>query len=196
MDGDRIRRARHERGYTLADVSKQTGYTASFISQLERNLKEPSLAALRKISDCLGCSVVWLVDDNSKDAADASCAGDEKLSGCFVPTSARRIVTMPDIYTRYEFFTPKSVDGRKPRMTGSCMHLNPKCWVSEKMIVHVDLDESVYLLQGVMEAHLGSKTFRLEPGDNLYILSGTPHNLLNPGDAEAIALVHFAAIMA
>ena len=50
-----IKKKRLEKGYTLAYMSKQLGFTASFLSQLERGLKQPSLESLRKISDFLSC---------------------------------------------------------------------------------------------------------------------------------------------
>ena len=56
MNWNRIREERKKKGYTLAQVARETGYSIGYISQLERNQKEPSLAALRKIAACLGCS--------------------------------------------------------------------------------------------------------------------------------------------
>ena len=61
MNWSRIRDKRKEKGYTLAQVAAETGYSVGYLSQLERNQKEPSLAALRKIANCLGCSEVWLI---------------------------------------------------------------------------------------------------------------------------------------
>ena len=53
-----LRHVRLARHYTLNQLSKETGCTASFLSQIERGLKEPSLATLRKISECLDVSLV------------------------------------------------------------------------------------------------------------------------------------------
>ena len=61
MNWSRIREQRKKKGYTLAQVARETGYSIGYISQLERNQKEPSLAALRKIANCLECSEVWLI---------------------------------------------------------------------------------------------------------------------------------------
>lgn len=55
MNPEIIKKKRLEKGYTLAYMSKQLGFTASFLSQLERGLKQPSLESLRKISDFLSC---------------------------------------------------------------------------------------------------------------------------------------------
>ena len=61
MDWNRIRQARQQKGYTLKQVAEMTGYSVGYISQLERNQKQPSLTALRKIAACLDCSEVWLI---------------------------------------------------------------------------------------------------------------------------------------
>ena len=58
MYGNRIREARKKKGMTLKQVADATGYTIGHISQIERNLKSPSLSALRKIAACLECSEV------------------------------------------------------------------------------------------------------------------------------------------
>lgn len=43
MNWNRIREERKKKGYTLAQVARETGYSIGYISQLERNQKEPSL---------------------------------------------------------------------------------------------------------------------------------------------------------
>ena len=48
MYGNRIREARKKKGMTLKQVADATGYTIGHISQIERNLKSPSLSARGK----------------------------------------------------------------------------------------------------------------------------------------------------
>ncbi|MCD7908038.1 MAG: helix-turn-helix transcriptional regulator [Clostridium sp.] len=69
MNWSRIRDERKKKGYTLAQVAEETGYTIGYLSQLERNQKQPSLAALRKIANCLGCSEVWLIMGTENETA-------------------------------------------------------------------------------------------------------------------------------
>ena len=52
MYGSRIREMRKKRGLTLKEVAEATGYTIGHISQIERDLKSPSLEALRQIAVC------------------------------------------------------------------------------------------------------------------------------------------------
>ena len=61
MYGSRIREMRKRRGLTLKEVAEATGNTIGQISQIERDLKTPSLVALRKFAAWLNCSEVWLI---------------------------------------------------------------------------------------------------------------------------------------
>lgn len=194
MNGAKIRQLRLSRGSTLMQMAEQTGYTASFISQIERNLRQPSLAALRRIADYLACSVVWiLMDEGPRTPARKTLKPRRGDSHC-IRCSARRIITMPEIDVHYEIVTPTVAEGKpKPRMTGMYVKLQPGQWISEKEICHHEVEESVLLLQGSMEAHLGGNAYTLGPGDSLYIPEGVMHNFCNAGSDELIAVVYFSA---
>ena len=63
MYGSRIREMRKRRGLTLKEVAEATGYTIGHISQIERDLKSPSLVALRKIAAELNkseCTIIFI----------------------------------------------------------------------------------------------------------------------------------------
>ena len=47
--GDIIRARRRALDLTLMDVARKTGFSASYLSQVERNLVAPSVAALMKM---------------------------------------------------------------------------------------------------------------------------------------------------
>ena len=48
--GQRIREKRKERGLSLKSLAKAIGKTPSFLSQVERDLAEPSITSLRDIA--------------------------------------------------------------------------------------------------------------------------------------------------
>ncbi|MCS7202576.1 MAG: helix-turn-helix transcriptional regulator [Dictyoglomus sp.] len=54
--GDKIRKIRKQKNLTLEELSKKTGLSLSYISLIERGLKNPSLKALEKIAECLDIS--------------------------------------------------------------------------------------------------------------------------------------------
>lgn len=59
-----IRELRCRKNFTLRQLSEKTGYTVSFLSQLERGIKNPSLDALRAIAQALDVSLVSLMNNS------------------------------------------------------------------------------------------------------------------------------------
>ena len=53
MLGEHVRNIRKKRGITLKELAEKTGLSIGYISQIERNLTDPSLSTLRKLSAAL-----------------------------------------------------------------------------------------------------------------------------------------------
>lgn len=174
MKGERIKEFRLKKGYTLADLGKKTGFTASFLSQIERGIKSPSLASLRKIADCLGVSVLaFIVDEDDS---------------YLIRKDKRKKIVIPEIGTEYEFITPISPHGSiEPNMGGIYVELKPKNCVSEGLVRH-DAQQSIYVIEGQIDVHLSDEVYRLNEGDSFYIQSNVPHNIMNSGDKKAIII--------
>ncbi|WP_460815879.1 helix-turn-helix domain-containing protein [Microbacterium petrolearium] len=58
--GEQLRRRRHERGETLADVAARAGVSVQYLSEVERGLKEPSSEILSAVVGALGGSLLDL----------------------------------------------------------------------------------------------------------------------------------------
>jgi len=52
--GAHIRKLRHEMGWSEEELAAEAGVSASYLSQLERGLRNPSLDKLEAIYDALG----------------------------------------------------------------------------------------------------------------------------------------------
>lgn len=59
--GNEVRTCRRERELTQEDVSRATGLHVTYISQVERGIKNVSLANILKLSHALGCPAARLV---------------------------------------------------------------------------------------------------------------------------------------
>ncbi|MHB1420174.1 MAG: helix-turn-helix transcriptional regulator [Bacillota bacterium] len=59
--GERIRELREERGNSLAEFAGQAGISISYLSEIERGAKKPSLKTIEKIADALHVSKSQLV---------------------------------------------------------------------------------------------------------------------------------------
>ena len=196
MYGSRIREMRKRRGLTLKEVAEATGYTIGHISQIERDLKSPSLVALRKIAACLNCSEVWLIMDDSELSAKSSEEGKKSKESYLMRKENRIPMKIPEIDVSYSIFTPSKLpNAQEAQMTGLIVRLKPNTWVTEKMISHGNYDESLLLLKGELELRIDNSTYMIYEGDSFYIPKNCLHNYLNISDEEATIIVYFSQLV-
>lgn len=196
MYGSRIREMRKRRGLTLKEVAEATGYTMGHISQIERDLKSPSLVALRKIAACLNCSEVWLIMDDSELSAKSSEEGKKSKESYLMRKENRIPMKIPEIDVSYSIFTPSKLpNAQEAQMTGLIVRLKPNTWVTEKMISHGNYDESLLLLKGELELRIDNSTYMIYEGDSFYIPKNCLHNYLNTSNEEATIIVYFSQLV-
>ena len=196
MYGRRIREMRKRRGLTLKEVAEATGYTIGHISQIERDLKSPSLVALRKIAACLNCSEVWLIMDDSELSAKSSEEGKKSKESYLMRKENRIPMKIPEIDVSYSIFTPSKLpNAQEAQMTGLIVRLKPNTWVTEKMISHGNYDESLLLLKGELELRIDNSTYIIYEGESFYIPKNCLHNYLNTSDEEATIIVYFSQLI-
>ncbi len=196
MYGRRIREMRKRRGLTLKEVAEATGYTIGHISQIERDLKSPSLVALRKIAACLNCSEVWLIMDDSELSAKSSEEGKKSKEFYLMRKENRIPMKIPEIDVSYSIFTPSKLpNAQEAQMTGLIVRLKPNTWVTEKMISHGNYDESLLLLKGELELRIDNSTYMIYEGDSFYIPKNCLHNYLNTSNEEATIIVYFSQLV-
>lgn len=171
MIGAKIRQFRAQKGLTLQELAHKTSTTAGYLSQLERDLTDPSLATLRRIASALGVPVFSLLREDG--------------AAAYVPASQRHKVSFHDAGVVYELLTPPNepaADG--PDFLMMTFSVPPQCFASEERISH-DAAECLYLTSGILEVLIGENTCQLIAGDCIVIPSGAPHNLYNPGPEPA-----------
>ena len=196
MYGSRIREMRKRRGLTLKEVAEATGDTIGHISQIERDLKSPSLVALRKIAACLNCSEVWLIMDDSELSAKSSEEGKKSKESYLMRKENRIPMKIPEIDVSYSIFTPSKLpNAQEAQMTGLIVRLKPNTWVTEKMISHGNYDESLLLLKGELELRIDNSTYMIYEGDSFYIPKNCLHNYLNTSNEEATIIVYFSQLV-
>ena len=196
MYGRRIREMRKRRGLTLKEVAEATGYTIGHISQIERDLKSPSLVALRKIAACLNCSEVWLIMGDSELSAQSPEEGKKSKESYLMRKENRIPMKIPEIDVSYSIFTPSKLpNAQEAQMTGLIVRLKPNTWVTEKMISHGNYDESLLLLKGELELRIDNSTYMIYEGDSFYIPKNCLHNYLNTSNEEATIIVYFSQLV-
>jgi len=61
--GATLRELRGRRGYSQEELARRSDLHRTFISQIERGLKSPSLGSLSKLAHALGMTLVELVEE-------------------------------------------------------------------------------------------------------------------------------------
>lgn len=188
FNGSYLKQLRKSGGYTLSRLSTETGYTASFLSQIERGLKEPSLTTLRKLSETLGAPVASFFSGEESDASQIS----RKTGGCsIVRKNNRPEVVIPELATRCEFVTEPSSGDAGHSLRGIVYTLLPGSDVSEGLVSHT-YDECIYVLSGEVSVLLADQSIPLREGDCIYISALTRHNFRN-GGPNASTLLSFSS---
>ncbi|MHB8172203.1 MAG: helix-turn-helix domain-containing protein [Thermincolia bacterium] len=67
IKGEKVRLLREERGYTLQEFAQKAGVSVSYLSELERGAKQPSLKTLDKLAITLNLPREQLVDTAATD---------------------------------------------------------------------------------------------------------------------------------
>ncbi len=175
--GPRIRKIRKEKGVTLEDLSRLTGFNVDFLSSLEKNEAQPQLGTVIKLSKALDSAFGRLV----------SGVGDRLYS--ITRKSERRVISRStsksgkkQLYT-YRSLAP-DVKGRHMEALIVQLEVDPDKEVS----VH-DGEEFIFVLDGTVIFEIGDDKFELEAGDSVYYLSTTPHHIAAKNEKATILAV-------
>ena len=135
-----IRELRRRKNFTLRQLSEKTGYTVSFLSQLERGIKNPSLDALRAIAQALDVSLVSLMNNSDYTAGSRGETGDDagESGFCVLPPDGRRTMPIDLPGVRYQLLNAQQLaPGHAGDVTMVLCTLQPGCSSSGKMVSHL-----------------------------------------------------------
>lgn len=62
IKGEKIRELREERGYSLADLARKAGISVSYLSEIERGTKKPSLKVIDKLARTMNINKSLIID--------------------------------------------------------------------------------------------------------------------------------------
>lgn len=173
MNGSKIRKLRIAAGITLNELAVKTQTTAGYLSQLERDLVDPSLSTLRKIAQALKTPLFSLIDTQD-DAAQ------------IIRKDRREKISFADSNVILEVITPK-LESAQDNVFAMTFSIMPHRWSNSERVSH-NVDECFYVQQGEIEVLVGSDTYMLNTGDSIYIKANTPHNIYNPSDCVAVGI--------
>ena len=171
MLGTKLKVVRKERNYSLEELAKRTGFSKSFLSQIENGKNSPSIASLKKITEALGISIGELFEEDRGDQV-------------YIQRKAERH-PMEGIKDKVIFeFVSSRVANRK--MEPLFFSLLPGGG-SEGEYSH-DGEEFLYIMAGTADLILDDERLTLEAGDCIYFDSSLRHRLLSRDGSEVKVL--------
>lgn len=166
MLGDKIRQKRNDIGMSMKELADQTGLSPGFISQVERELAEPSITSLRKIADALEVAVFhFFVEEESE--------------GRVVRKNSRQKIRFTESQLTYELLSP-DLNRQMETFIGT---LAPGGKTSTEPMAHPG-EEVIYVLEGEMYISVGTETYTLLEGDTIYYFGTIPHLIENTGTSR------------
>ncbi|RJF73306.1 cupin domain-containing protein [Deinococcus cavernae] len=167
--GPRLRAARQARGLTLDALVKLTGLDKSFLSRMERDLTQASVASLVKVCAALGIKPGALFDPPTTTLVRAGGAARVNFGGVNVE----------------ERLLSQGLNGEM-MILNSVIH--PGGHGGEELYT-LNADVTfVTVLEGVLEFMIEDAHYFLNPGDSLTMSSRIPHNWRNPGSVPTRVL--------
>lgn len=160
---EKIAALRKQRGYTLKEMSDACGLSISFLSQIENGASSLAITSLKKIADALEIPITYFFDSHENHNYHISLEEQEqwKLEG-----------------SPYEFIR---LNGSFPERTLDPMIvIIPAGSTIGQKYTHLG-EEFIYVMEGVLEVQMESRSFLVKAGESIHYPSTQPHSWFNPG---------------
>lgn len=167
--GQKIGRLRQERGLTLQEVSDGSGLTPSFLSRLERDKVNISVANLRKLALFFNVQMTHFFEGEGNQQA-----------GQVLRYGDRVKLSLDDAPVQVYSLLPPNGD-----MEARLMEAQPG---GGQQGFSGRGSQMVYLLRGRLLYQLGEEEYTLEEGDTLFYRDDLAHSWVNIGSDVAIVL--------
>jgi len=171
--GVRIRNVRKERGLTLKELERVSGFSATHISEIERGKTSPTIGALVRISQALGKDTSFFLEE-------------EQLNEIAVVRRDDRQPLPPVVAkVKGEYLTPGIPGGR---LNAYMIYLDAGDSKEVLYEAHAG-EEGVLVVAGRVEALIGGRVITMDVGDAVQYPADRPHGFRNLSREEAKLLL-------
>lgn len=172
--GAKIMEYRKTNHITIKDFSDKTGLSPALISQLERNIGNPTLSALQAIAEALGITMSKLLEQEIKN---------EDL--IVRKENRAKIVYSKNEHIVYNIVAPGPVRSKLELLV---MSLIPHSETYGGFVRHDSEEEIAYVLNGQTIVEFEQEQFILYEEDSIRIMPGRKHKFINSTDKEVKVL--------
>jgi len=170
--GDAIKRLRSQKGLSLISLANESGVSVGMLSQIERDLANPSLRVLTQILHALGESMSALFPESEAALTD--------------PSFVRRHKRHPILdlgYLRKELLS----SGSPHNLQMFVLHVPPN-GSSGTQPLSYPAEKGGLVLEGEIVLKVGNEEAVLDQGDSFVFDSSLPHGFHNSSDSPAKVL--------
>jgi transcriptional regulator with XRE-family HTH domain len=167
--GAQIRDLRKIKGLTIQQLAERVGVSIGYISQIERNRSQLSIAMLKKISDVLGVHMNWFFQ--------AGPQGPAEERNFVVRAGNRRRMSFTGTGIHEELLSP-NLSGPLELLLST---LEP---AADSDFYSHDGAEAGYVLSGRLRLWINDMEFDLDAGDSFSFRSTDVHRCRNPGSVS------------
>lgn len=161
--GETVKEIRQKKGLSVKDISQRTGLPSELLIQIEKGNVSPPLGSIIKLAKALEMKMGYFI------------SGAEELPYTIVRKNDRKVISRFDSQKSQTYgyeFTSLAPHKKDRHMEPFLVTLEPSA--VEERSSH-DGQEFIFVLEGIMEVHLGEKIHLLEPGDAIYYDSTVSH---------------------
>ncbi len=170
--GERLKALRTAQGLTLDELATRSGVSRAMISRIERTEASPTAALLARLSEALGLSLsAFFAEEGQGEPSPLRRREDQKLWRDPHTGYLRRSVSPPRMPSRVDIVEVEFPPGARVSF--------PLRAESRIMTQHV------WLFEGELHMVLPDATYRMMPGDCLFMDIGDAFDFHNPSDQPA-----------
>ena len=166
--GAHIKAKRIELGLSLRDLAVTTELSATFLSNFERGVANPTLQSLRKVANALNTPILYMTNESQG-------------ANPVVRHDHRRHLNLLNGQIRYEILTPT--------LTKKMVLFEARIVPEQGNIVAGPLpqptEECLVMLSGKVSICISGQNYELEAGDSIYFEGGNLESIVAIGDREA-----------
>lgn len=167
-----LRALRKARGLTLAEMADELGRSVGWLSQVERDMSDPSISDLQAIAKCLDVPMSMLFGQNDTPAEE---------HGYVVRAGSRRPIGSKEEGLVEELLSPDLTDDFE--MVHSTFLPGARMDTANQR----PTQEVGYLIAGRLDLTIGDRHFTVQTGDSFRI-RGEAYKWANPYEEPAVAI--------
>lgn len=176
--GEKIRLERRLKSMSLKQLSRKTGLSISFLSEVERGISQPSIASLKKIAQALGISLIGL---SSNDQPNSTANGIPNVrtnphTGPYITQAKvvragkRKRISFPEMKGYFELLTPDF----NRLIEALSFKAKPGTVSGREQVSDPPGEKFMLILEGTLEFHVGEEVFVLNEMDSLSYPANAP----------------------